>query len=256
MEETLIGIAVLVGLAVGLAILILPIVAWVSARGAHAKVKELSLELVSLRGDLRLLKQKLEGAAPVPAPVPEPPSVPRPSPVVPPPPAAIPVAPVVAPRVASPSAAVPAAPKPPVPPTPAAPKPAPAAEGKGSLEERIALVWFTRIGAMAVLVGVAYFYKYAIDNEWIGPIGRLALGVLAGLGVLGFAEYTRPKTKLVYVQVILGVGLSLLYVTAYASYGWYHLFPIPAAFAAIGVVTLLGGALAIRHKGEPILILT
>ena len=46
--------------------------------------------------------------------------------------------------------------------------------------EEIALVWFTRIGAAILLLGVAYFFKYAVDNNWIGPLGRVALGALAG----------------------------------------------------------------------------
>jgi len=125
-----------------------------------------------------------------------------------------------------------------------------------TLEEKIALVWFTRIGAIALLFGVAYFYKYAVDNQWVGPLGRIVLGTIVGLALLGFAEYTKTRTKAIYVQVVIGVGLALMYVSAYASYGFYHLFPIPAAFAAVAVITLLGGALAIYHKAEAILILS
>src|SRR5438045_1195260 len=81
---------------------------------------------------------------------------------------------VLAARIAEASGSGPAAPPPPTPPKPTAPNlPGP------SLEERIALVWFTRIGAIAMLLGVAYFFKYAVDSNWIGPLGRVALGALA-----------------------------------------------------------------------------
>ncbi|HEX2569762.1 MAG TPA: DUF2339 domain-containing protein [Polyangia bacterium] len=141
------------------------------------------------------------------------------------------------------------------PPAPSpAPAPAPAAAGEGSLEEHIALVWLTRAGATAFLVGVAFFYKYAVDNEWIGPLGRVALGVLAGAAVLALAEYLRPRTRAIFINVVVGIGLALLYVSGYASHGLYHLVSVPVAFAAVAGVTLLGGALAMRHRSELILL--
>ena len=42
-----------------------------------------------------------------------------------------------------------------------------------SLESRIGSQWFNRIGILAVLIGVAWFLKLAIDNHWIGPLGRV-----------------------------------------------------------------------------------
>jgi uncharacterized membrane protein len=153
--------------------------------------------------------------------------------------------------------AEPSSPPPPMPPfTPPSPplSPAPAAAGRGSLEEHIALVWLTRAGATAFLLGVAFFYKYAVDNEWIGPLGRVALGVLAGAGVLVLAEYLRPRTRPIFINVVVGIGLALLYVSGYASHGLYHLVPVPVAFAAVAGVTLLGGALAMHHRSELILL--
>ena len=156
---------------------------------------------------------------------------------------------VMAARIAEASDSGPAAPPPPAPPKPTAPNvPGP------SLEERIALVWFTRIGAIAMLLGVAYFFKYAVDSNWIGPLGRVALGALAGVGVLAFAELTRANTKPVWSQVTLGVGLSLLLLSAYASFAFYQLVPMPFAFGAFFIIALLGGALSIAHNAESILL--
>jgi uncharacterized membrane protein len=124
-----------------------------------------------------------------------------------------------------------------------------------TLEEKIALVWFTRAGALAMLLGVAYFFKYAVDSDWIGPLGRVALGALAGAAVLAAAELVRARTKPIFIHVLSGVGLALLYLSAYASHAFYHLVPPAPAFVAIAVVTLLGGALAIRHRAEPVLVL-
>src|SRR4051812_27750431 len=39
----------------------------------------------------------------------------------------------------------------------------------GNLEEKIGKYWLNRIGVFAILIGVAYFLKFAFDNDWIGP---------------------------------------------------------------------------------------
>src|SRR5215469_9936862 len=49
------------------------------------------------------------------------------------------------------------------------------------LEGKIGRVWLNRIGIMAILAGVAYFIKYAFDTGWIGPGGRVAIGLVAGI---------------------------------------------------------------------------
>ena len=42
------------------------------------------------------------------------------------------------------------------------------------------MVWVNRIGVITLVLGVAFFFKYAVDNRWIGETGRVVLGILAG----------------------------------------------------------------------------
>jgi uncharacterized membrane protein len=182
----------------------------------------------------------LERGGTVPAAEP-PPSVAASESVAPVPPPAAAVAPP--PAVASPVAAR----------TAVAPPERPAAP---SLEERIGVTWFSRIGAAVLILGALYFFKYAIDNAWIGPWGRVALGVLAGAGMIVLAEREAGRADARWVQVLLGVGLAILYVAAYATYGFYRLLPEAAAFAALVVVAALGGALALRHRAQAVLLVS
>src|SRR5262245_26517669 len=99
--------------------------------------------------------------APAPASVPPPPS---PEVETPPP------VPVESPPIA---AATAASTPPPTPP---------------QLETKVGLAWVNRIGAVTLALGVAFAFKYAVDNQWIGPAGRVALGVLAGLAALAAAD--------------------------------------------------------------------
>src|SRR5512146_2361787 len=81
--------------------------------------------------------------------------------------AAPPAAPVTATAPLPPPVAVPGTPPPP----------------SEDLESKIGSHWFNRIGIVAVLVGVALFLKYAFENNWIGPAGRVSIGLMGGLAV-------------------------------------------------------------------------
>ena len=49
-----------------------------------------------------------------------------------------------------------------------------------NLEGTIGKLWLNRIGIVAILIGVAYFLKYAFDSGWMVPGGRVAIGLIAG----------------------------------------------------------------------------
>lgn len=126
--------------------------------------------------------------------------------------------------------------------------------GTESLEQTIGVVWLTRIGTSAVLLGAAYFFKYAVDNDWIGPWPRVALGAAAGILALAIGERSRARANRIWSDLVTALGLGLLLFAAYASYAYYSLVPVAAAFAAFAVVSCLGGTLAVFHSSQSILI--
>ncbi len=40
--------------------------------------------------------------------------------------------------------------------------------------------WLLKLGAMLLLIGFGWLTTYAFLNNWIGPMGRIALGIIAG----------------------------------------------------------------------------
>jgi len=140
---------------------------------------------------------------------------------------------------------------PPEPPSTAGPLTAPPT----SLEEQLGLTWLTRIGAAAFLLGALFFFKYAVDNAWIGPAGRVAVGILTGIALLGGAELLRPKTRATFVHALSGIGLATVVASIWASVALYELASPAVAFAAVAVVLALGAALSLRHRAESLLVL-
>ncbi|MBZ5609169.1 MAG: DUF2339 domain-containing protein [Acidobacteriia bacterium] len=120
------------------------------------------------------------------------------------------------------------------------------------LETRLGLTWINRIGVLTLIIGVAFFFKYAFDNQWIGQTGRVVLGVLAGLATLATGDVLWRRGQKVFAQGVCGLGVSILYLSFYASFAFYHLLPQGAAFVLMAMATAASGAFALRYDAMPI----
>jgi uncharacterized membrane protein len=123
---------------------------------------------------------------------------------------------------------------------------------KPGLETKVGLAWINRIGAVTFALFVAFVFKYAVDNAWIGPGGRVALGVVAGLATLAFADSAWRLDQKTYAQGISGLGIAVLYLSFYASFGFYHLIEPGFAFVLMALATAMAAALALRYDAPAI----
>ena len=118
------------------------------------------------------------------------------------------------------------------------------------LEKRIGQYWLNRIGILAMLVGVSYFLKYAFDNNWIGPGGRVTIGLLVGIGLVLWSETFRKRGYAAFSYSLKAVGIGSLYLSLWGAFQMYHLIPAAAAFVAMAIVTAATIALAISQDAE------
>ena len=118
------------------------------------------------------------------------------------------------------------------------------------LEGTIGKLWFNRVGIFALLFGVAFFLKYAFDNNWIGPSGRVALGLLAGIAVVIWSERFRNKGNTLFSYSLKAVGIGTMYLSLWGAYQIYHLVPSAVAFIAMIVVTASTVTLAVTQDAE------
>lgn len=139
-------------------------------------------------------------------------------------------------------------------PTPAVPQFASIQAGPrdddGSLERRIGSQWFNRIGILAVLIGVAWFLKLAFDNHWIGPLGRVLIGLVAGAALIAWSERFRSHGYRAFSYSLKAVGSGVLYLSLWAAFSLYHLIGSPVAFGAMVVVTAFNAFLAWKQDAE------
>lgn len=131
-------------------------------------------------------------------------------------------------------------------------KPAPAQHRKEKeLEFTVGAKVFTAIGVVAMVLGMAYFFKYAIEQGLLSETIRLMIGGMVGLVALGLGEWLRGKFKL-YSQLITAGGLVILYLTSYASFNFYNLMSWSFSAVGMALVAILGILMAVREDSHPL----
>jgi len=106
-----------------------------------------------------------------------------------------------------------------------------------SLEQRIGTRWVLVAGVVTVVFAVGFFLKYAYDNEWIGPLGRVVIAAIAGMLALGVGELTRRRGYGVVAKGVTALGFAILYATVFAAHRWYGLIEAAPAFGLAMAVT-------------------
>ncbi|HXE75645.1 MAG TPA: DUF2339 domain-containing protein [Candidatus Xenobia bacterium] len=204
-------------------------------RQRRSGAPEVDDRLRALEGRVAELEGRLAAGARAAAP---PPSVAA-APVAPPPVAPLAPAPLVAPRPA------------------AAPTPRPAAPARPALdwETLIAGRWLNRIGIVAVFLAITFFVKLAIDNDWVGPTGQVALGLVIGAALLGFSQWLLGRGYLYFSEGIAGLGAGVLYFALWAGWDYYKLFPQSVGFIGMILVTAAMMGLSIGRNSQRIALL-
>ena len=157
-------------------------------------------------------------------------------------------APPPPPQAASAAPAAPKASAPVFAPSPTAVSPP--SHGSPDLESRIGSHWLNRIGITAVLIGVSYFLKFAFDNNWIGPAGRVTIGLLAGIAIVVWSENFRHRGYRVFSYSLKAVGIGVLYLSLYAAFQVYSLVPGSVAFIMMFAVTAATAVMAWAQDAE------
>lgn len=140
-------------------------------------------------------------------------------------------------------------------PPPAVRLPVPSASrqsaGRGSeLEKVLAERWLNYLGIIAMLFATAFFIKYAFDSHWVGPRGRVAVGLLCGSLIVLWSDRHLRRGYRYFSEGIAGLGASVLYLSVWGGWHYYRMFPTGVALAGMVVVTATMAAVAIGRDSQ------
>lgn len=104
-----------------------------------------------------------------------------------------------------------------------------------------------KIGIAVLILGIAFFVKYAIDKDWINEIGRVCIGLFCGLVLIGLS-YRLRKNYRSFSSVLVGGGITIFYFTIAFAFHQYSLLSQTAAFIIMVVITAFAVALSVLYN--------
>ena len=132
------------------------------------------------------------------------------------------------------------------------PKPIPN-KVKIDIEKFIGENLINKIGILILVLGMGYFVKYAIDQQWIGVYGRALIGILTGGLLIGIAHRMRSQYQ-TFSSVLVGGGFAVLYLTIAISFHQYQIFSQPVAFALLVLITAFSVILTLAYDRKELAI--
>src|SRR5262249_40430532 len=124
------------------------------------------------------------------------------------------------------------------------------------LEQRIGARWTIWIGAVAILFGIAFFLKWSFENDLLGPVSRVLLGLIAGAGLVASGLLLHRRRAMAHLsEGLTGLGLGVLYLALFGAHAVYGLLNAGAALGAMAVVTLVGALAAVATNRQVIAVL-
>lgn len=124
-------------------------------------------------------------------------------------------------------------------------------------ELAVGVRWLGVVGALALVVGVVFFVRLAIEQGWLGPLGRVVAGTLGGLLLFVGGRFAAERQSYVrWGRTTAGAGFAITYFSLYAAYGFesYREVLGTPLWAILALLTLLvaGVAVVSVRDGAPL----
>jgi uncharacterized membrane protein len=135
-----------------------------------------------------------------------------------------------------------------------APKPKTFFERHPDMEKFIGENLVNKIGIAILVLAIGFFVKYAIDQQWIGKTGRVAIGLLCGGILIGLAHKMRNSYRS-FSSVLAGGGLAVFYFTITLAYKQFEMFGQTTAFVIMLFITAFAVVLSILYDKQELAVI-
>ncbi|MEM9545614.1 MAG: DUF2339 domain-containing protein [Bacteroidota bacterium] len=106
-----------------------------------------------------------------------------------------------------------------------------------------------KIGILVLLIGVAIGAKYSIDNELISPLGRIVIGYVVGIILMGLGMWLKKK-YLNFSAVLVSGAMAIFYFITFFAFSFYDLIGQEVAFGLMVLFTLFTVLAALQYDKE------
>jgi hypothetical protein len=106
---------------------------------------------------------------------------------------------------------------------------------------------FSWIAGIAMVFAAIFFLRYAVDERWLGPPVRMAIGLFTGAALLVVCEWRAARRYTLTANALDAAGIAILFSTFFATHALWDLLPALPTFGFMAMVTAVAVLLAIRH---------
>jgi len=112
----------------------------------------------------------------------------------------------------------------------------------------------SKIGIAILVLAIGFFVKYAIDQNWIGSVARVSVGMLCG-GILVALAHRFRNTYRGFSSVLAGGGIAVFYFTISLAFQQFNLFSQTMAFIIMIVITSFAVVLSLLYEKQELAII-
>lgn len=112
-----------------------------------------------------------------------------------------------------------------------------------------------KIGILILVLGISFFVKYAIDNDYINETGRIGIGILCGAILLGFSHYLHKEYK-AFSSVLVAGAITVFYFTIGYGFHKYHLYTQTVTFGIMVGITLFSTLISVYYDRKELAVLS
>jgi uncharacterized membrane protein len=114
---------------------------------------------------------------------------------------------------------------------------------------------FSAIAGIALVLAAILFLRYSIEQGWLTPPIRVAIGVIVATALLVVCELKAARKYAVTADALDAASIAILFSTFYAAHALWDLIPASVTFGLLILVTVLAVLLSIRHDSRFIAVL-
>ena len=115
--------------------------------------------------------------------------------------------------------------------------------------------WLLKLGAILLLIGFGWLTTYAFLNNWIGPMGRITLGIIAG-ALFMLVGWWRIKNYITQGGVFLVLGSTTILLTIFAARSVYDFFTPFSALIIMFLSTAFVALASVKYKNRALSLLS
>lgn len=109
--------------------------------------------------------------------------------------------------------------------------------------------WILKLGMILLLIGLGWLTTYAFLNNWIGPMGRIMLGIFVGVFFM-FLGFWRLQKYINQGSIFLVLGSTAAILTIFAARYFYGFFTPTVALFTMFLTTVFISFASVKYNNK------